>query len=178
MAFDWKGLVGTVAPAIAGTFGTPLAGLGVAALCKALGLEYKADSPEETEAMLVHKLQAATPDMLITLRKEDNAFKLAMRQADVDLERVHASDRDSARSRQASMKDHFPAFLCSLLTMMFGGVLAAHIWVEIPVANATQMNVMLGSLGTAWLASVYYYYGTTTGSKSKDATMAQAFTAK
>lgn len=174
MAFDWRGIVGTVAPGIATALGGPLAGMGMAAICRALGIENDPNNQDETEKRVSQALQVATPETLLALKKEDHAFIAAMRQMDIDLEKIHAGDRDSARKRQMEVKDRFPAVLACLLTLMFAGVLAAHIWVTIPPENATQMNVMLGSLGTAWLASIYYYFGTSSGSKSKENTMSQA----
>jgi hypothetical protein len=39
MLFDWKSVVGTVAPGIATALGGPLAGMAVSTLAKALGVE-------------------------------------------------------------------------------------------------------------------------------------------
>ena len=48
---DWKGIVGTVAPAIAAALGGPLAGLGVSALAGALGLGDGANEEEVARAV-------------------------------------------------------------------------------------------------------------------------------
>ena len=54
---DWKSIVGTVAPAIATALGGPLAGLGVSAIGKALGLGDGASKEDVAQAVL-----KATPE--------------------------------------------------------------------------------------------------------------------
>jgi hypothetical protein len=49
----------------------------------------------------------------------------------------------------------------------FFGILGFMLLFEVPEKNQTILNVMLGSLGTAWLAGVYYYFGSSTSSDRK-----------
>jgi hypothetical protein len=173
MGFDWKGIVKTVAPGIATALGGPLAGMGVAAICSALGIENDPQKPDETEARIAQALQVATPETLLALRQADNEFKIAMRKADIDLEKIHADDRDSARKRQMALKDRTPANLAYILTIGFFSVIAAHIFCTIPEENQTLLNIMLGTLGTAWISSMVYFFGSTIGSKGKDSAIVQ-----
>lgn len=55
MSFDWKAVVGTVAPGLAGLLAGPLAGVGVKALCSAFGMS--SDSTEEDLAARVQSTQ-------------------------------------------------------------------------------------------------------------------------
>lgn len=173
MTFDWKSVVKTVAPGIATALGGPLAGLGVAAICSALGIENDPDKPDETETKIAQALKTATPETLLALKQADNQFKLDIKKLDIDIERIHMEDRASARQRQVALKDDTPAVLALLLTVGFFGALAAHIFWDIPAGNQTLLNVMLGSLGTAWTASMTYFFGSSAGSRSKEITMAE-----
>ena len=67
--FDWKGLIKQVAPAIASTFGGPLAGMGVSALSTAL--LGKTDGQEKE---IAQALSTATPDIILKIKQADNEF--------------------------------------------------------------------------------------------------------
>ena len=98
-----------------------------------------------------------------------------MAKLEIVLERIHQEDRASARQRQVALKDDTPAILSLILTMGFFGALAAHIFWEIPPSNQTLLNVMLGSLGTAWISAMTYFFGSSAGSRSKEIAMKEAF---
>lgn len=170
--FDWRGVLRTVAPTVATLLGGPLAGVGVNALCDVLGLD-KTLPQDKLNQQISAQLQIATPEALLKLKEMENEVVKFLTQAGIDLERIHAEDRASARNRQVQTKDRFPNILMILLSLMFAGVLTAQIFLEIPVANAKSLDIMLGSLGTAWLSGIYFFYGTSRGSQNKDVTMAQ-----
>lgn len=103
----------TVAPALATALGGPLAGQAVAVLGQKL-LGKPNATHEEVDAAIV----GATPDQLLALKKEDHDFAEKMKAAGVDLRRIAAQDRDSARkSNAASVAPHV---LTGLLLVVFG----------------------------------------------------------
>lgn len=113
---DWKNIIGTVAPAIATALGGPLAGLGVTAVGKALGLGDGAS--EEEVAAAVGK---ASPEQLVNLKKANLEFQARLKELDVDLERIAMTDRASARKREASTGDSWtPRLLAVLVIGLFG----------------------------------------------------------
>lgn len=67
-----------------------------------------------------------------------------------------------------------PAVLAILLSMMFGAALIALFTVEIPVRNESSLLIMFGSLQTAWILSMNFYYSSTSGSKEKDKLLADS----
>lgn len=80
MAFNWKGLVKTVAPKIALALGGPMAGLGVKALSEVvLGKE------DGTEEDLAIALQGATPELLGKIKAADQAFILEMKRCNIEI---------------------------------------------------------------------------------------------
>ena len=83
MSFDWKKLVGTVAPSIGTALGGPLVGMAVKSVAVALGM-----APDTPEEKVVEKLQGATPADLLALKLADQQFAKDMRSLDIDLERI------------------------------------------------------------------------------------------
>ena len=78
-------------------------------------------------------------------------------------------------TRRTQAKNNFmPSVLALLLTFMFGGAILALFIVEIPAKNESSLLIMFGALQTAWLLSMNYYYISTSGSKAKDALLADS----
>lgn len=161
----WKsalGVLGTIAPGLATALGGPLAGAAVGAIISALGLP--ADTSAEEVAAQV---ASASPETLLKLKAAEQDFTKAMRALDIDLEKIAAGDRDSARQREVQIKDWTPAILAYLVTVGFFGALGWLLVAGKPEIGGDALLVMLGSLGTAWTAIISYYYGSTAGSKLK-----------
>jgi hypothetical protein len=163
------GVLGTVAPTIATALGGPLAGAGVRAICGALGLP--ADTPAAAVSAAV---VGATPDQLLALKKADNDFGVQMKQLDVDFAKLSQSDITSARQREIAVHDHTPSILAFSLTLGFFGLLGLMAFHALPADNMAPVNIMLGALGTAWMAAMNYFFGSTYGSKTKDAMLFQS----
>ena len=157
-------IVKTVAPTIATAMGGPLAGMAVRTLSETL-----LGKPDGTEAELAAAAAAATPDQLLALKNAENNFKLEMKKLDVDLERISAGDRDSARQMTVQTRDWTPRALAGVITVGFFGVLMYMLMFGLPAAGGGEaMLVMLGTLGTAWGAVVSFYFGSSAGSRAKD----------
>lgn len=158
---QWKDIVATVAPGIATALGGPLAGLAVGAIGKAFGLD------SATTEQVANAVAGAKPEDLYNLKIAEKEFQQRMAELDVDLVRIAASDRDSARQRQIAVKDKIPAILAIAVTGGFFGVLAFMLTQEVPAGSKDVLNIMLGSLGTAWIQVMAYYFGSSSGSDKK-----------
>lgn len=176
MADFWGDLgdgVAAIAPTIASAFGGPLAGLAVTTLEKALGFApgaSRTDDPKGFEAKLQGAL--ATPEQVLALRQADLAFKQFCLDNELQLVRADNADRDSARRRQVELHDYTPTVLAMLVTLGFFGLLCLLAFHEAPVGNRDILNIMVGSLGAAWVAVVSYYFGSSAGSRVKDGSIA------
>jgi hypothetical protein len=155
-------LLAQVAPSIATALGGPLAGVAVKTLSSALfGHE------EGTQEQLFEALSSAGPEQLAAIKKIDADFKVQMKSLDIDLERISAGDRDSARQMQRDTKDWVPKVLAIVITLGFFGILIWMLLNGMPKTGTEALLMMLGALGTAWTGVVNFYYGSSAGSKAK-----------
>jgi hypothetical protein len=155
-------LLGQIAPSIATALGGPLAGVAVKTLSSALFGHEDASEEQISEAMA-----SASPDQLAAIKKIDADFKVQMKSLDIDLERIAAGDRDSARQMQQNTKDATPKILAYFITFGFFGALVWILVFGLPQTGLEVILMMLGSLSTSWTGVVQFYYGSSAGSKAK-----------
>ena len=156
-------IIQTVAPTVSSAQGGPLAGMAVQALSNAL-----LGKPDGTAADVSIAMASATPDQLLALRKEEDTFKAQMASLDIDLARINASDRDSARQREVKAGDSLtPRLLAGAVTAGFFGILVWVLGYGIPAQGGEAVLLLLGSLATAWGSIVAYYFGSSAGSAAK-----------
>lgn len=86
----------------------------------------------------------------------------------LEREKLIVSDRDSARQREIAVKDYVPALLAIFLTSGFFGLLGWMMYEAPPPDSRDVLNIMIGSLGTGWITMLSYYFGSSSGSHSKD----------
>ena len=156
-------LLGQIAPTIATALGGPLAGIAVKTLSAVL-LGHENGSEDDVKAAMT----SASPDQLVALKKIDAEFKSHMKELDIDLERIAAGDRDSARQMQRETKDWVPKLLAIVITIGFFGILVWMLVMGMPQTGTEALLMMLGALGTAWTGVVNFYYGSSAGSKAKN----------
>lgn len=164
-----KPILGKVAPMLGTALGGPLGGVAGAALGQALGMEGAA--PEDiAKALQDGKL---TPDQLLALRRAEMEFKERMAALEIksiqDLEALEVQDRDSARKREMAVRDKIPAILALSLTAGLFGLLFYLMKWNPPKDNEDILNILLGSLSTAFIGVINYYFGTSKSSADKTA---------
>ena len=156
-------LLGQVAPSIATALGGPLAGVAVRTLSGALfGHE------EGTEQQVAEAIANATPEQLSAIKKIDADFKVRMKELDIDLERIAAGDRDSARQMQRETKDWLPKALAVFIVFGFFGILLWMMVFGLPKTGVEALLMMVGSLTSAFGGVVQFYFGSSAGSKEKN----------
>lgn len=156
-------LLEKLAPTIATAVAGPLAGTAVTFLEKALNL-----APGAGAQSVATVLSAATPEQLAAIKTADNDFAVKMGELHISVTKLDTDDRASARARQAAIKDSTPAILAYVLTVGLFGFIVLMSLVNIPANSAQALNLTLGSIGTAWVAMISYYYGSSRSSQSKD----------
>jgi hypothetical protein len=161
------GLLAQVAPTVATALGGPLAGLAVKTLSEAMFGHQDASESDVSAALM-----SATPEQLQKLKETDATFKLKMKELDIDLEKIAAGDRDSARNMQIRTNDWIPRAMAIMVTFGFFGILAWLLVRGVPPSGSETLIYMLGALGTAWTGIVQFYFGSSAGSKAKTDAMA------
>jgi hypothetical protein len=164
MAFDWKGILGGIAPTLATALGGPAAGLAVKAISAKL-LGHENGTPEEVAAAIA----GATPEQIESLKKLDQEFTLSLVDKATALEQIESADRADARKREIDTHDLTTRVLAYCVLAFFGiqmWLLTQH---AIPNENRDAANQLVGVLYMAVGNVLGYYFGTSSGSKAKDA---------
>lgn len=163
-----KGILGAVAPTIGLALGGPLGSAAGTVLRRALGQETATD--EELEATVA----TADPETLLKIKSADLEFQKFLKQADIQIEQLANEDRANARSREIQLHDKTPAVLAWAITL---GLFAVLLWMlkyGLPATGEQALLVMLGSLSTAFISVVSFYFGSSSSSRHKDATISEA----
>lgn len=168
---DWKSIVGAIAPTIAAALGGPLAGVAVSALSDKL-LGRSDGTADDVGAAIL----AGGPDALLKVKQADQAFAVRMRELDIDLEKLHQVDRDSARD--ANVKGGIQGRVFALVLVIFVSVLsieAAVLFVGVPEGVDGQVvGRILGTLDAVLMAALFYVFGSSAGSAQKTAMLGKA----
>lgn len=156
----FKKILGSFAPFLGSMVGGPF-GAQAGKMISSLLLGKENASEEEMQQALA----TASPETLIKLRELDTAYKVQMATLVNQQQELTNQDRHSARNRQIKLRDPVPAFLAMFLTLGFFGVLGGLIYFPIRTNVQSLVDVMLGSLGTAWVTAMAYYFGDSARSK-------------
>lgn len=154
-----------VAPTIATAFGGPLAGLAVTAISKALGI----DESQVDETIKSGKLSA---EQITQLKLAEIELQKQAQSLGLNFEQLAVNDRASARTMQTATKSIMPSLLATGVTFGFFGILYALMYGY--ATKSDELMIMLGSLSTAWISIVTFYFGSSSGSQRKDELLHQS----
>jgi len=151
----WKKLIDTIgatAPTLATMLGTPAAGFVVSGLCKILGFSESVNEDEIVNAIII-----AHPEI------QQKILELNT-QATIRLQELEIDDRKSAREREtealgAGSKEYIMSALAGFLTVGFFATLWSILLLPIQAQVKDVADIMLGTLGTAWVSVISYYFG-------------------
>lgn len=153
-----------------------LALMAATAVGQALGSSNIAPTIEGvTEAIAV--ATAKDPEAMVKLKQVEMDFQLKMKELGFDseakLEEIAAADRANARFREISLRDNIPALLAIFVTAGFFGLLTLLVFKSIPDSTNEILFIMVGSLGSAWIGIITYYFGSSANSARKTELMAK-----
>jgi len=145
--------------------------MAVSAVANALGLT------DKTTDAIKQAIGGATPEQLLALKQADQGFALQMQELGFkqlsDLEAIAAGDRKDARDMQKSVRSWVPAALSCGITVGYFAVLIGMMTGRFSISDNQAMLLMLGSLSTAWVSVMAFWFGTTNSSQNKDALIAR-----
>lgn len=163
---DLLKIVGAVAPTLATAIGGPLGGMAMQVVSSVLGLP-----TDSSEKDVERALKQATPEQLLALKQADNDFAVRMKELDIDLERIAASDRDSARRREAQVRDWMPRVLAFVVVAGFMAtvflVLLGYVDGMKDPLMATTVGTLIGFVSAKCEQVVAYYFGSSSSSQQK-----------
>lgn len=154
-----------LAPLLGTALGGPLGGAAASFIADKLGIQEKTIEAV-SEVLNSGKMSA---EQIANLKLAEIDFKKFLEGNKIKLEELEAGDRASARAREVAVKDWIPGLLAVLLTSGFFGVLAYMMQYGAPERGGDALLVMLGSLGTGFASVLAYYFGSSSGSASKNA---------
>ena len=172
---------------LAAQAGGPLTAMAAQQVGKALGLDKPLEGADQIEAAMAKAV--LDPATQAAMAKAEQDFQVQMttlsngrikdaNDFEAHLEQISADDRANARAREIATKDWLPAVLAVFITLGFFGVLSAVMKFGVRDTARDLTNIMIGTLGTAWVSIVSYYFGSSSGSAAKSATLDKVITDK
>lgn len=162
-----------VAPTIASLLGGPLVGMGVQTLESFFGLTPPPDGSDKSrQAAVISAVAGMDPDAAVKLATIDADLKAKMAQAGIDMAKVDADDRNSARGRATAMHDFMPSLLAGLAIV---GTFAM-VFAVVKYGVSKEVDPMLAGGLIAGLTALAqqggnYLWGSSVGSAMKNALM-------
>lgn len=104
-------------------------------------------------------LARANTEQLIQLKTIDAQYQSQLLNLQLDEKRLTLQDGEHARQRALAAQDKIPAILAILMTLGFFATLGSMMFIPLQESAKGVMDVMLGSLGTAWISCIAYYFG-------------------
>lgn len=173
----FKKVLGKIIPVAASVASSGLLGGGVAtAIQQTLKLK-----PNASDADIEKALASASPEQYVELHRieaetkrhaKDAGLKLA--ELAVEEERIHAGDRDSARKREIAVQDKTPAILTWGVLGLLGTLSILLLFVDPPDSAEMLLGGIIGALTLQFGKIGAYYFGSSKGSKDKDAAIQTA----
>lgn len=171
---DLKKFLSSFAPLLGTAVAGPLGGVAAGFIADKLGLSERTVE-SVTQAITGGQLDAA---QVAQLKLAEIEFQKFLKQNDIDLEKVHAEDRNSARDMLKATGSYVPATLTFIVTIGYFAVLIGMLNGWFKASDSQVMLIMLGQLGTAWGVTIAFWFGTTRNSQEKTTLLANSAPAK
>lgn len=164
-----KSLLDNLAPTVTSVLLGPAAGMAVAGLGKIFGI----DSASQKDIVKVLQEGKLTPEQMLQIKQLDEEFKEHEAQRGVTYAELEFKDRDSARIREATVKDHTNQILAYVIVLSFVSMVAATLSGYARVESVLA-GTLIGYLSAKAEQVLAYYFGSSKGSAEKTALLAQA----
>ena len=159
---SWREIVATVAPTIGTALGGPLGGMAANVVCEALGIT-PGSSDSDIEKQLL-----GNPEQLAKVQVAEISFKQRLAELNIDIEKIAAGDRDSARKREIAVRDATPRILATLIITGYFFVQWFLLYHTIPSEMRELILRSMGTLDMALGLVLSYYFGSSAGSDKKN----------
>src|SRR5258707_9085 len=160
----------------AASLGGPLGTMAASLVGNALGMQKTPANNGDAISNTI-ALAFADPTQRAALVKAEQDFQVQMQQLGYqhaeEIEAIAEKDRDSARNREIQVRDWTPRILAFVVVVLcFGGEGWYFMHGSPTTASPELIGRILGTLDSALILVLSYYFGSSSGSASKDATIA------
>lgn len=157
------------------SLGGPLGAMAGNALNDALGAKPGA-KVDDVLASLTKT--ALTPEQLAAVQSAENDFQIQMKKLDIqsaeDFEKMSDDDRANARNREIQVKDWTPRILAFLVVILCFAGEGIYFFTGAPRNASPELTGrILGTLDSALILVLGYYFGSSAGSDRKTELMGQ-----
>ena len=90
-----------------------------------------------------------------------------MKQLDIDLDRIAADDRNSARQMQIGTQSKIPAILATIIIGGFAVIIAMRV-MGLQVSSDPMISDLVTTLRDGVILVLSFYFGSSSGSQQKD----------
>lgn len=166
---DWMTTLKQLAPTVASAILGPLGGIAVAAIGSVLGVS---DATQDKIAEVIKNGQL-TPEQIGEIKKLEMQYQENERERGFKYAELEFKDRDSARAREVGTKDNTNKILAFVVIgaflAMVGATLLGYAKVESVLAGT-----LVGYLSAKAEQVLAYYFGSSSGSATKTALLANS----
>lgn len=161
---DWKDVIGSVAPGLAGAFGGPLAAAAVKVIAdKVLG------RPDASQSEVIDALSSGSlsGDQIVALKSAEQQFQLELQKISADTERAYLLDVQDARKRQTETKDLMPNYIFWLMAALYAGSTLLLYFGPTPTDDFTRSLLVksYSIVEVGFTAALFFFVGSSNGSK-------------
>lgn len=161
---NWKDVISSVAPGLAGAFGGPLAAAAVKVIAaKVLG------QPDASEVEVIEALSSGslTGEQIVALKSAEQQFQLELAKIEADTDKSYLLDVQDARSRQVAAKDLMPNYIFWLMAALYTGANLLLYFGPVPADDFTRSLIVksFSIVELGFTGSFFYFIGTSNGSK-------------
>lgn len=178
MASKWSSVFSVItklAPTLASVAAGPIGGMAVTTLESALGVKPATTSTiEDRKDAVAAAVTTATPEQLSAVQAAEASFKEQMAQFGLDEDTLTAQDTANARTMHTANRELTPSVLSYAITAGFFGLLSLLAFHAVPPAAKDLLETMVGALGTAWVAVVTFWFGSSSNSSRQTELLAKA----
>lgn len=168
---NWLDTLKSIAPTVATALGGPLAGAAVSALGSILGV------PDATQATIANLFKDGqlTADNLAEIRKLELDYQNQEKERGFKFAELEFKDRDSARSMAVSTHSVTPSILTWIIVALTLAAEAALLFNQVPPgADPIIIGRVLGTMDSALVMVLSFWFGSNSSSQQKTAMLAAA----
>jgi hypothetical protein len=163
-----------LAPLIGTALGGPFGGIAASFIAGKLGLS------DKTVNAVTDFLESGsmTPEQVAGIRLAEMDMQKFMADNALKLEDLSAKNTQGARDMQIATRSHIPGLLAIIITVGYLGILVGMMLGYLKVIDNQALLILVGALATGFGTVLNFFLGSSHGSQSKDAMLAQSMPPK